>query len=140
MTAVFVRARPYARSVAPGVRVPSLINDLALWLDGASAAWSDTGATVLASSPAGRVRKVDQPSPLSGSWLAASDAARPFRDTNAFSCHIGGTAHYLAAPAGTTLPGNACTIAISWTALDTNSPSPYGLLFDTEQMLFMGTD
>lgn len=119
---------------------PATVANLALWLDGSVSAWSDAGGSALAAAPAGRVRRVDQPAPLSGSWLAASDAARPFRDANAISCHIGGTPLCISAPVGTTLPGNACTIAASWVPLDTNSPSPYGLLFDTGQVLFMGTD
>lgn len=119
---------------------PATLASLALWLDGSAPAWSDAGATVLTAAPAGRVRRLDQPAPLSGSWLAASDSARPFRDAAAISCHIGASALCISAPVGATLPGNACTIAASWVPLDTNSPSPYGLLFDTEQVLFMGTD
>lgn len=94
----------------------------------------------MASAPAGRVRRIDQPAPLTGSWLAAADANRPFRDSNAVDCQIGANPLWLAAPVGTTLPGNACTLAASWVGRDVNSPSGFGLLFDTEQALLTGTD
>lgn len=119
---------------------PSAITGLAFRLDGSALAWEDTGAAVLAVEPAGRVRRIDQPSPLSGAWLSASDANRPFRDANALDFQLGATPQYLPAPAGTTLPGNDCTIAASWVMRDTNTLSGYGLLADTEQELFTGTD
>lgn len=55
----------------------------AVWFDGAQSAYSDTGSTVPAPAPTGRVRRMDQPASVGGQWSAASDAARPYKDGGA---------------------------------------------------------
>ena len=104
----------------PGSITPSLR------LDGTQQAYSDAAGTVSASAPLGRVARVNQPAPLSGYWLAKNTTdARPFRDAASFcfepvptTGNYGG--HALDAPAGSTLPANACTIGLTF--IDRTSP------------------
>lgn len=90
--------------------------------DGAQPAYSDLAQAVPAVAPLGRVRSIPQPSPLSGSWIAPSDAERPTRvSADSIACeplaldyptHVG---QYLIAPApASAISANSCTIACSF--------------------------
>jgi hypothetical protein len=109
---------------------PAGIANLALWLDSTKQAYSDTGATAPANSPDGRVRRIDQPAPLTGSWLASSDAVRPFVEDS-------GGVHYLdipynnniAQPVGAAMNIQNCTISFAVTLRDwesSNTPVIFG--------------
>jgi hypothetical protein len=91
------------------------IAGLTMWLDGRATAYSDAAGTVPATPPTGRVRRVN--SLPSGSWLAASDATRPLRETNAIDIQCG-NAMNLSAPADVTVTANSVTIAGSFTMRD----------------------
>lgn len=122
-TGVWSSSVPSPTAAAAGVVsatfTPAALTGLALWLDGSQSAFSDTGGTTPANAPLGRVRRIDQPSPLAGSWLAADDSVRPFRDAASLCFEtVPNTAslygHALSAPAGTTLPANTHTLAITF--------------------------
>lgn len=92
---------------------PASIANLALWFDGRASAFSDSGGTVPAIADAGRVARIDQPSPLTGSWLAASDAVRPYREANCLDFQMISPL-CLQQPVGITLPANNFTIALAF--------------------------
>lgn len=102
---------------------PTTLSGLALWFDGRAQAYSDAAGTVPASAPLGRAARVNQPSPLTGFWPSLNTTdARPICEAGAVRCepvpttgNYGG--HGMAAPAGSTLPANACTIAGSFLSL-----------------------
>ncbi len=102
---------------------PATLSGVNLWLDGRAQAYSDAAGTVPASAPLGRVARIDQPSPLSGSWLSPNTTdARPFREVGALRLEpVPTTGNYtgltMNAPAGVTLPANACTISGSFLGL-----------------------
>jgi lysophospholipase L1-like esterase len=99
-----------------------------LQFDASQAAYQDLAQAVPATAPYDPVRSIPQPSPLSGSWTAPSDAERPGRyaaDTLGFEplaldypSHVG---QYLIAPAGAlaSIAKNNATIAISFRPLCT---------------------
>lgn len=96
---------------------PTTIANLALWLDGSTvAAFSDSAGATQATAT-GRVRRVNQTAPLTGSWLAPSDAQRIFReDAVAFDVPQGNTA--IVQPTGIGLPANNATLGFSFTLRD----------------------
>lgn len=110
---------------------PQSIANLALWMDGRAATFSDAGGTTAATDPAGRVRRTDQPSPLTGSWLAASDPLRPTREGVYLDFAVG-AGQRLAQPVGKTLPANNATIGMSITMRD-NPPG-------SGQFILIGND
>lgn len=98
-------------STFPSTIVPSL------WLDGRLVAFSDAAGSVIANAPLGRVVRVQQPTPLTGSWTSPNlTDARPFRDAASFCLettpttgNVGGSV--LNPPAGSTVPANTVTVA-----------------------------
>lgn len=95
-----------------GPEVPVTIPNLAFWLDGRAAAFSDTGGTVPAVAPSGRVRRVNQADAIAGPpFLASSDAVRSFKELNAFGIQCGTSSLGLSMPAGVTLPNTGQTLA-----------------------------
>ena len=106
---------------------PSTLSGVVLWVDGRATAYSDTAATVPATAYAGRVRRIDQVSPASGSVTAASAAARPYRELTALNFQVGG-AHAMAAPISAAVTQDAVTIAINFTMRDNFPGGPQLLL------------
>lgn len=99
---------------------PSNVANLALWMDARDPAYSDTGATAIAIKPSGRVRRINQPAPLTGSWQASADVVRPFREANALDFHKG-QGLSLAQPAGITLPAANATMLFAFQDRSTGS-------------------
>jgi lysophospholipase L1-like esterase len=106
---------------------PATLPNVIAWMDGRQQAYSDTGAAVLAMPYAGRVRRIDYPSPLSGNALAASDAARPWREPNALNFQLGAT-HQLALSASSAAALNDLTVAIAFRPRDLNSSGALGTI------------
>jgi hypothetical protein len=118
------RGRIQVASGASGPFSPASLSP-ALWLDGRETAYSDTAGTVPVVSPTGRVRRVNQPAPLTGSWLAPSDAARSFREgTTAVDLQGVPTGQWLVQPAGITMPADDATLAFAITNHD-NYPNVF---------------
>lgn len=93
---------------------PADLPNLALWMNGDSvAAFSDAAGTTPVTAPNGRVRRIDQPAPLTGSWLAISDPVRPFRETNALDCQLG-AGMQISQPAGITIPAADSSVGIAF--------------------------
>ena len=132
-----IRRRSFAFNRRPGARnnrgrvpeqtggAPAFPSSVvpSLWLDGRVAAYSDAAQTVPALAPLGRVHKVPQPAPLSGVFTSSNTTdSRPFRDATSFCFEttpvtgLTGRGLNLDAPAGSTLPFNAVTLAFSLTA------------------------
>jgi GDSL-like lipase/acylhydrolase family protein len=107
---------------------PAGIANLALWLDSTKQSYSDTGGTTPANSPDGRVRRIDQPTPLTGSWLAATDPTRPFVESASGTNYI--YVPYLtrlAQPVGPTLNLQDCTYSVSFAIREWTDISAFGL-------------
>lgn len=97
---------------------PSTIPGLSLWLDGRTAsAFSDAAGTVPATAT-GRVRRVNQAAPLTGSWLSASDPLRILREAQNSAFDVPGGSTSIVAPAGAALPANNATVGFSFTRRD----------------------
>lgn len=93
---------------------PAQLPSLAMWMNGDSAsAFSDTGGTTPVSSPNGRVRRMDQTAPATGSWLSSSDPLRPFRDSNGLDCQFGAGLQ-ISQPAGITVPATDSSVGIAF--------------------------
>lgn len=97
-------------TVAAAVTDPSTMPNLSGWLDGRAAAFSDAAGTVAATPNAGRVRRSNQPSPLSGFWDSAGSS--PFREVNSVAW-IPGAIMYESVT-GLTAVKNATTMALSF--------------------------
>ncbi len=94
-----------------GVFSPLSLSDLSLWLDGRATVFSDTGGTTPAVAPTGRVKNIKQPAPLTGSWLASTDAVRGWREAECVDIQLGDVSAFAQPTA--TLPANNCTLAFA---------------------------
>jgi len=111
---------------------PDTMPGLALWLDGRTAnAFSDAAGAARATAT-GRVHRVDQTPPLTGSWLAPSTATRVFREIEGACFDVAGSATAIAAPAGVSLPANNATIGFSFTRRDARGGGPEYLLIGND--------
>jgi lysophospholipase L1-like esterase len=110
---------------------PQSIANLALWMDGRAATFSDAGGTTAATDPAGRVRRIDQPAPLTGSWLASADAVRAFREPGSLYFQPNGTAsgNNISQPVGPTVTGNNATLAVSFVLRDLPAPFNAAIIY-----------
>lgn len=119
---------PYVANTLP---FPAGISP-AIWFDGNQQAYADLAGLVPNSF--GFIRRVNEPSPLVGSWSVSSDLDRPYREGNALRFEPvntqGGYALYRNPGGG--IVGNNCTIVISFVARDNTFGGPsQGLFFET---------
>lgn len=105
----------------------------AVWFDGSMPAFADSGATIPAVAPSGIVQRIDERSPLTGSWTAGNAAWRPVRD--AYGCRFEplGSAglNLLTRPDVAGIPSNACTLVVSMVARDGFAGPASGVFEDT---------
>ncbi len=117
-----------AKTAGAAVAFPAGISP-AVWFDGRQQAYSDASGTLPVST--GRIRRINEASPLVGSWTTPSDAERPFREPDAIRTYLEDTAggHCLTHPAVAGIPRNACTLVFSFVARDQAYAGPNTGLF-----------
>ena len=122
-------------TVAASAAYPTIATP-AVWYDGRQQAWADAGATVQAIAPTDRVQRVDEPTPLTGSWTAPTTAERPLRDAAGLRFEALGTAggYQLQRPDPGGIYRDACTLIVAFVARDNAFAGPLtGLLEETTQ-------
>ena len=94
--------------------VPATLPGLALWYDGRQSGL--TAGNQIATVPFGRVARIAQPAPLTGSWTATTNP--PWRSAAALDFHAYGPGYTLGSsltqPPAVAMTGNNCTIALAW--------------------------
>jgi hypothetical protein len=96
------------------------------WVDARQQTYSDAAGTVPSNAPNGRVRRINEPSPLTGNWLAASTALSPFRNVDGIDTQCGNVSA-MASPAGLTMNGNNFTVGFCGQANEQNGNGTLGL-------------
>lgn len=132
----FPAAARILQAVVSGPLAPPAAN-MVLWFDGDQPAFSDAAGTVPATVGNGRVRRINQAAPLTGSWLAPAPGAfdfRPFRDLGAANWQCG-SQNNMAQPAGPVFAGNNYTLALAFVPYSANGGGSLQL-----GMLAGGTD
>ena len=117
---------------------PSIIPNLTLWLRGSSQGFSDAAGTIPSISPNGRVRNMPQPSPLTGSWLSASDVNAPFCTPGGLDfTPVTSNGTSIFQPVGTTLTSNSCTLAIAFESYQPEDMPQYnGLMIGSDSQVW----
>ncbi len=102
----------------PGTVVP------AVWLDASQQAYSDSAGTLPVSS--GLIRRINEPSPLSASWLSPTDNERPLAEAGAVRFEIQGAAggSELVRTGASSVSSAACTLVVSYVARDNAFAGP----------------
>ena len=104
--------------------------------DGTQTAYEDLAHTVEAAPPFGRVRSIPMPTPLSGNWIAPSDAERPTKtDSSVLMVPIAldyplHDCQYLQIATPGVRPADNCTVGISFRPLATYGQQTQALLWD----------
>jgi hypothetical protein len=106
----------------------------AAWFDGNQQAYSDLAGLVPVSS--GRIRRINEGSPMLGAWTAPTDNERPIRDSNSvrFECVGPAGGYRLTRPDPGGVYRDACTIVLAYVARDEHFAGPLmGGLQDSTQ-------
>lgn len=100
-----------------------------VWFNGNQQAYSDSGGSTPANS--GLIRRLSEPSPLTGAWTTPTDPERPSRDGNSVRVECTGAAGgtQMQHPSVGGVSSAACTLVISYVARDNAFAGPVmGLL------------